>query len=63
MRKPLPAAFGTRGVVPVTVGGNAKTFAPRPKRLAPKAPTRYGMIINIAIVLWVLTLLAVMFWI
>jgi hypothetical protein len=46
----------------VTVGGNAKTFAPRPKRLAPKVPTRYGMIINIAIVLWVATLLAVMFW-
>lgn len=61
MRKPQAAAFGTRGVVPVVAEEQAEVFVPRSKRLVSAAPTRYGMIIKIAIVLWVITLLVVIF--
>lgn len=63
MRKPDAAAFGTRGKMPTTPAVQIPVTKPKWRVSGGAvANTRYGLIIKIAIALWVLTILAVMFW-
>jgi hypothetical protein len=63
MRKSQAAAFGTRGIVSTAPAIQAPIPELRWKPSNTAATIRYGLIIKIAIALWVMTILVMMLWV
>ena len=62
MRKSQVAGFGTRGVVPTIVAVEALSHKARWKAPIAAPTISWGLIVKIAVVLWAMTIFAVIFW-
>lgn len=62
MRKSQSAAFGVRGVASIVPADQIPEKIP-PQKIAGRAMSiSYGLIVKIAVMLWVSTILTVIFW-